>query len=738
MSVTACGGDTAPVPAEPPIEDALPLEPTELLRRISFDVRGGPPSDEEYAQVQEVGDVPDALIDEMLASDAFLDQVEAWHAEVLWPNISRYRLSATPLTAARQSRIGEGEVEWENVGRIDINPNSDIGADPALVRGTADQTGEELRAEYVLGFENGATAIQMRGGGSYQNRVHYCDQSPEAEYPAFSEDILGTAANEYEVSAEESGDGVAYTANYYSEDPAHPGLVMPIQDYRHCTNYCVLSACLEEGSALDPNSNSDVPRGEDHPCYQDQLAEGWFPEGERHRFDRPGYHCADGYERVVNSCDYSEPEFTPLRAFVGGHVTSFNKRYDGWVWMEHYWSNGVAIRTCALESQEREQGLLEHPNGEDGVQSCAAVRRDQGFGWADPSCGCGPQGVYCQPSQREYRTSDETRTEARLRNAIEQEPLQIIRSVVAGDEDYLSILTTRRSFVNGPLALAWEHQWRVLLGEGRIRIDPPSESNPLWGGVDYESEEWAEYERDERHSGILTTLEFLVRFPTARSRVAQFRRVFACSNEFDYAPSPDPADTNPDIAERSGCGSCHSRLEEDGMWFGRYPDRNGIYLSESEFPIVNDECRVCALGDERFTDPESRNSQLYKCGPDFGGSEELVDLCETRYAHWGNFGTREESYAGHLWPTIYRDPALYGRINEGARGMVDAELARGDALQTCAAENAWERLVRRPATRGEIERLTSQFEDAGRGYRALVRAVVTSEAYRSTGPEETP
>ena len=153
---------------------------------------------------------------------------------------------------------------------------------------------------------------------------------------------------------------------------------------------------------------------------------------------------------------------------------------------------------------------------------------------------------------------------------------------------------------------------------------------------------------------------------------------------------------------------------------------------------MNDECRLCALGDDRFTDPEDRHSQLYKCGPDHGGSAELLEECSTRYASWRNFGSREAMYAGHLWPAIYRDPSMYGRIDEGPRGMVAAEMAQNDGLQSCAAENAWERLVRRPATRDEITRLVAQFEDAGRGYRALVRAVLTSDAYRSSGQEVTP
>lgn len=794
-------------PPEPVIEDALPLEPTELLRRISFDVRGGPPSDEEYARVQEAGDVPEALIDEMLASDAFLDQVESWHAEVLWPNISRYRMTATALAAVRPSRVNldpyddqgpslndRGQYikpDWEFIGQAVTgdNVNGDIGADPALVEGTDEYTAEELRERYMLSLESSTLGSVLRGG-DYHWQQTYCDMSfseansdpesgegvgyPSAQYPAYSDAILDTATNRYTVPAELSGSGRAYEATYYSEDTEHRGLVRPLQDWRHCQNYCYRTTgpeCADREAALADTSLTDR---EGHHCFRDQDEEGdpttamevspmTSADGLRHAFDVPGMRCPENdptgseWERVINTCDFANRGPRPKRAVrdliaapdpvTGRHLaigtndaipgTTYNRMYDGWVWAEHYWSRGVKVRTCAYEAQQREVGLIQEEDGS--YTDCAELRSgaQRGFLVGDPSCGCGPLSQYCAPSQRAYSTSDETRVENRLRTAIEQEPLQIIRDIVDRDEDYLTMLTTRRSFVNGPLALAWRIQWQALTGEGGFRVTPPSESNAVWDGVEYQSEEWVPYERDERHSGILTTLEFLLRFPTARSRVSQFRRVFACSNEFDYAPAPDPADTNPDIGERTGCASCHSRLEEDGMWFARYPDRSGIYLTESEWPIVHEACRECALGDER-REPDDRRSQLHLCNEDNGGSAELYELCNERYASWGSFGVREEPYAGHLWPTIYRDPALYGRIEEGPRGMVESELAEGNALQMCAAESAWERLVRRPATQSEIARLSAQFEDAGRGYRALVRAVVTSEAYRSTGPEETP
>jgi len=719
----------APPTARGQAEEAAPLRPTELLRRLSFDLRGRPPSVDEYELVQKAGDVPLDLLSQMLASEAFLDQVERWHAEILWPNISRYRLTAAPLAAVRPVT----QNDWEDIGWAVQGKETDVGADPTLVNDA------EARQRYVLAFENESTGITLRGG-RHARSAHFCDMSEEAEYP--DPTVVGKSANEYTVAAADSGSGEAYSAHYYSEDPDHYGMVMPIRDWKHCPNYCFETACGTHettGDHLDENGDKN------HDCYSDMTEPGDDPEG-RHELDMPGMRCPSGYERIVNSCDYAV-EFgessrgrKPARGGKPGRPARYNTMRDGWRWTTHFWSRGVAIRTCAVEAQQRVHGLIRKDDEGQPIH-CGAARSNRGFSIDDPSCGCGPEGVYCAPSQREHNTEDETRTEFRLREALEREPLQIVREVVGDDDDYLAILTTTRSHVNGPLALAWRHQWHALAGPGGLTVSPPSrDPKPEWEDVGYEDDHWVGYERDGRHAGILTTLEFLLRFPTARARVAQFRRKFLCSDEFDYAPKPDPSDHNPDIAKRSGCSGCHLRLETDGLYFGRYPDRSGLYLDAARFPDVNEACRYCVVGHG-----DRRTSQLYRCNdgaenPHVPGGvvqgDELRETCELHYANWPAFGDEEAAYAGHLWPALYRQRGRYERMTEGPRAMVEAALDAGNSLQRCTSRRVWERLVRRAPTEQELERLTTLFESEGRSYRRLVEAVVTGQPYRMVTAEE--
>jgi len=707
----------------PEEEEALvttPVTPVQYLRQLTFDLRGGPPTAEELAQVAAAGSVPQELVDALLQSEGFLAQVRTWHAEILWPNLQRYRLQAESLGA-----VYSPSDDPKDIGTAE---HGSVGADPLLI------VDAEAREKYTVAIESEAVGGSLRGGG-HAHGTHYCDFRDEAEYPDPS--VVGTPANTYEVPPERSGTGQGYTAKYYSEDPASLGAVMPIRDYQHCANWCRRDDCAPDQGFVDENADNA------HDCFTWMDAPGDDPNG-RHELDVPGMRCKDGFTREVNVCNFWEflgPDGWAHRAQnfgANGRMVSVQQQREGWRWKEHYWTKGVKVKTCAVEAQDRELGLYnKNPDGT--ALACSKVMATGNWWYLDPSCGCGPNGAYCQPSHTEYATYAETRSENRLRRALEEEPLQIIRSVVERDEDYLSILTTTRSFVNGPLAFAFLHQSQVLRGEGKLRISPPGPVDPVWSMVPFESDEWVETSRPSHHAGILTTLGWLIRFPTYRARIAQYRRKFLCSAEFDYAPQPDPADHNPDIAERSGCSNCHARLELDGMYYGRYPDRTGLYLDPEKFPIVNEACRYCAVGDP--VDPMGHghpgDCELGKMNPKVPGGvvtdPDLDFICRNWYGWWDYGGALPEQadYGGMLWATVYRDEELFDRVDAGPAAMVEADQLLGPAMSECTVETTWRRLVRRDISPEELAALTAKFEASGRKYRSLIRDIVLSEPYRS-------
>lgn len=78
------GADSSPAACKPHAE----LAPERLLRRLSIDLRGVVPDVSEYDQVKGVDDIPDAVIDAYLASDAFRVQMRRYHESLLWTNPS--------------------------------------------------------------------------------------------------------------------------------------------------------------------------------------------------------------------------------------------------------------------------------------------------------------------------------------------------------------------------------------------------------------------------------------------------------------------------------------------------------------------------------------------------------------------------------------------------------------------------------------------------------------------------
>lgn len=730
IGIGACDSTGSSAAVEPPaLETREALAPAEssaveVLRRLSLDLRGRLPSWEEVQTVRDQDAVPEAMLDAMLDSPEFLDQVERWHAEILWPELSRYQLKASSLAAYPAD--AEGPAMPYLLGVVPHEGN--VSPDPLLPNDA------EARLDHVVAIEDEAWAGARRGGHhAYSNM--YCDLRPEAEYPDPS--VVGSPDNRYTVPASRSGSGQAYEGTYYSEDEATYGMVLPLQDFAHCPNYCRRSDC-----SLDVYEDADNigPRA---GCFADMDTPGDDPSG-RHRFDTPGMRCADGYEREINACNLTEDiqsrpggargtqGWFPRRArrtvAENSRVTSYNSQVEGWRWMEHYWSRGEKIKTCAYEAQENELGVWARTADGEPVP-CEEATPVFDWYYTDPSCGCGPKGAYCQPSIAGYLNTNESFSEYRLRHALEQEPLQIVRSVVERDEDYLAILTTARSFVNGPLAFAFAEQSNVLGGQGFRGITPPAEDEPVWDEVSYDDPTWSEYERPARHSGILTTLGFLVRFPTYRARVTQYRRNFLCSEEFDYAPNPDPSDVNPDIANRNGCSSCHGRLETDGMFFARYPDRTGVWLESEAYPVTSEACTYCF---------ENGSGCGYgEANPHVAGGTvsdpDMAEICGQHYSWLSpDEGTPEQqAYNGTIRAAMFRTEAEASLMDEGPQAMVARDLAAGDQLQRCTARTAWDRLLRRPPSETELDALVQGFEADGRSYRSLIRTIVSSASYRS-------
>ena len=78
------------------------IGPTEELRALSLALRGDIPTMDEYELVAGLGEVPEGLIDEWLAGEAFADRVVRLHRGLLWNNVANVNLVSASFSLRRE------------------------------------------------------------------------------------------------------------------------------------------------------------------------------------------------------------------------------------------------------------------------------------------------------------------------------------------------------------------------------------------------------------------------------------------------------------------------------------------------------------------------------------------------------------------------------------------------------------------------------------------------------------
>jgi hypothetical protein len=92
--------------------DAKQLDAPRLLRRMRLDLQNRVPSVEEYAEVEGKADIPDAVIDSILASDEFRKMARGYHEDLLLPNLTVNRFTTVTNLLSRRSLVpGKRETE---------------------------------------------------------------------------------------------------------------------------------------------------------------------------------------------------------------------------------------------------------------------------------------------------------------------------------------------------------------------------------------------------------------------------------------------------------------------------------------------------------------------------------------------------------------------------------------------------------------------------------------------------
>ncbi|MEM8608686.1 MAG: DUF1549 domain-containing protein [Myxococcota bacterium] len=356
---------------------------------------------------------------------------------------------------------------------------------------------------------------------------------------------------------------------------------------------------------------------------------------------------------------------------------------DGWVEMSPYWDPDLTLRVCAFDAQEFERGIDQNENGE--FTDCGRDNFDAG-------CGCGPALRYCAAEGPNGNANE-------IREALTNEPARIFEGIIKAGRPYIDAFSTNQTYFNGAL----RHYYRYLQRNG----------DELSGIEDSAyTADWELIDRPEHHSGILTTMGYLLRHTSQRARVNRLYTAFLCDPFVAPAgglPSAtDPCSQNPDLSERCGCAACHTTIEPATTYFGRWEEADFNYRQDLE--LYRENCATCEPG-------ECSNT----CRRDYVTRE-----LETEPGSLGD-------EAGKLLTVAWRTPEEAAAIDRGPSGLFD-DPTTSDKLASCAVQNFSEFLFSRELTTNEKgDWLPSQvgtFRDNGYDFIQMAKDVVLDPRYR--------
>jgi hypothetical protein len=639
-----------------PADDALQCEAMQVpverqLRQLYLDLLGRPPSVDEYRGVQQRGAIADEDVAELMTRDEFYERMKRYHRALLRANVS---------------------VSVPDNGDMRLNTTTD-GAKPLETRGNVSSP---LRGRNGQGCDHFIPQDDCKNSATQQD--------PHAEGAASAKVCRDALGVPLPVSFDYDNTIYACTALAGASscgDAVSKGLLpekhLLFCDMRRSGAALAPFACLPDPSKPTTAALSVETLDAGGHVVSFTRREG-APAGAFDRLDRctlalPAKSGVLGTYAVPRGCILRE-----------GYVQTKPPFWDA--------SGATSVVACAIEAQTRD----ENP---------ATLRSCEGTSFlSDRSCGCGEGFRRCEAGEKELVFDKRV-------EAINEEPVLLADSVLRRDEDYFHILTTRRSFINGVLASLY----RGRQGTGQLAITPPLELGAL-PDLPFTApfDQWTEYVRGENAAGVLTTPAWLYRFPTQRSRVAQFYEAFLCTSFSPPADavSPDPEDLcnrENNLAKRCGCNYCHATIEPTGAHWGRFGERNAQYLSPEDFPKFDAKCRDCALSGNTTCDGECGNYVMQAYDGD--GANSL----------------------GMLKTYLYRSADDEANINAGPRLLVQRMLQTGD-LERCAVTRMWQTFLGRAMSSEEktlyLDKLVQDFVDDGHNLKSLIQRVVTTDAYR--------
>jgi hypothetical protein len=341
------------------------------------------------------------------------------------------------------------------------------------------------------------------------------------------------------------------------------------------------------------------------------------------------------------------------------------------------------------------------------------------------TCGCGPGLERCMPTNGSgvngaafsFPTRTPIGTDQPLDAASQpqddwnlfwwsQETQRFIERAFLDNRDFREVLTARDTYVNGPLANFYRNYAAAsccsgaAMNLGYVRPVPLTDPDNIPASLlPQDTETWTRIpDRGPNAAGILTMPAFLVKYGSRRARAHVLYNAFLCrefvAENVELTPS-----TEVNLMRRPGCASCHNTLEPLAAYFTRVQENDWTWLPPTVFPARNPMC---------------------------GGTTAAAMSANCRGFYDPSFST---AAMGML-------RSAYGSIANADAGPIGAgrAITQHPDFGACAVDNISSALLGRalgPDDAAYKRSLTQTFVAGNFRMRALVRAVLLSDAYRN-------
>lgn len=360
---------------------------------------------------------------------------------------------------------------------------------------------------------------------------------------------------------------------------------------------------------------------------------------------------------------------------------------EGYVMVQPYWAPTTTIKVCGWDAQ-------------DTVYSATGTYCGASGANVDDTCSCGPNLRFCMGGGAQNVIANS------LAMSLEKQ----IETWAAEGRPYTDLFTEAVLWVNGPMVHYFKHQAQM---PGQVRLTPlPFDAAKLPNLTYVDKDVWVKLALPASAAGILTHPGYLLRFQTDRARATRFYNVFLCQ-PFQAPDAGIPVAGvsevfEPDLQKRTGCKYCHVLLEPAAGYWGRWTNYGAGFLDAVEYPAQRSDCSSCALNGTN-------------CSSD----------CKQFYLTKA-IAPPEKSWLGWLRSYNYKQPQHWKNIEQGPKLL--ALTAQADnRLPRCVARSTAEWLLGRDLLAEEepwADGLGVAFATGGYDYRALVKEIVLSDAYR--------